>query len=178
METAINSKCIGGNSSSHLHVITGDMLRIAISKLNKGKSDTSNIISTNSFINAHPIMGNILAGLFTVMLTHGFSCNILNLIRFSPLIKNKRSIVKHCVDTDHAVDINNKIILHFEPDTNRRKLIESVLIHNNSNFNTQRTNYKLDCLSNSILTKHIQLFNKLGSDIKNHNERCFLNDVT
>ena len=88
------------------------------------------------------------------------------------------AIVKHCVDTDHAVDINNKIILHFEPDTNRRKLIESVLIHNNSNFNTQRTNYNLDCLSNSNLTKHIPLFNKLGSDIKNHNERCFLNDVT
>ena len=88
------------------------------------------------------------------------------------------AIVKHCIDTNHAVNIKNKIVLHSESDTHKRKLIESVLIHNNGNFNTQRTNYNLDILSNSILTNNIPLFKKLGNDLKNHNEYCFLNDVT
>ena len=61
---------------------------------------------------------------------------------------------------------------------NKRKLIESVLIHKNGNFNTQRTNYNLDILGNNILNNNIALFKKLGNDIKNHNEYCFLNEVT
>ena len=88
------------------------------------------------------------------------------------------AIVKHCVDTNHIINIKNAIVLHSEPDINRRKLVESVLIHNNCNFNIQRTNYNLDVLCNNILTNNIPLFNKLSNDIKNHNLLHFINDVT
>ena len=88
------------------------------------------------------------------------------------------AIVKHCIDNNHTININNVIILHKENDVNKRKLIESTLIHNNNNFNIQRTNYNLDILCNSILTNSIPLFNKLSEKIKNHNSRSFINDMT
>ena len=88
------------------------------------------------------------------------------------------AIVKHCIDNNHAININNVIILHKENDVNKRKLIESTLIHNNNNFNIQRTNYNLDILCNSILTNSIPLFNKLSEKIKNHNSHCFITDIT
>ena len=88
------------------------------------------------------------------------------------------AIVKHCVENNHTININNVVTLHKENDVHKRKLIESTLIHNNNNFNIQRTNYNLDILCNSILTNSIPLFDKLSEKITNHNSRCFIDDVT
>ena len=88
------------------------------------------------------------------------------------------AIVKHCMENNHRCNINNFLTLHRENDVNKRKLIESILIHNNDNFNVQRTNYNLDILCNSIMTNNIPLFNKLSNDIKNHNTRSLIDDLT
>ena len=66
------------------------MVRKAINRLNKGKGDVSDLVFTDSFINAPLILNEFLAKIFSAMLSHGFSCNFFDLIKFSPLIKNKR----------------------------------------------------------------------------------------
>ena len=90
IENDITEKCCEGNSSSHLHVVESVMVKQAILKLNKGKCDTIETLYTDSFIYAPENINEYLAKFFTLMLSHGFSCDTFDFIKFSPLIKDKR----------------------------------------------------------------------------------------
>ena len=63
---SINERCLGNNTLNHLHVIEPYMVKNAIGRLNKGKSDTVDMLCTNSFINAPNILYIILSRLFSV----------------------------------------------------------------------------------------------------------------
>ena len=54
-------------------------------------------------------------------------------------------------------------------DTNRRKLIESVLINNVDNFNINKNNLNMDTITNSIIIK-LPSINKILSKIKINKE--------
>ena len=64
------------------------------------------------------------------------------------------------LDTNHNVHINDSQIIKRENDTNKRKIIESIIIYNKNNFNTQKSNYNLDSFTNNLL---IQNCSKLHS---------------
>ena len=90
IESEIDEKCGSGNSFNHLHSITSNMIKKAVTKLNKGKRDTHEYLFTDSFINGPSNLFSSLAGLFSAMLSHGFSGSVFDLNKFSPLVKNKR----------------------------------------------------------------------------------------
>ena len=48
----------------------------------------------------------------------------------------------------------------------KRKLLESILIHNTDNYNIYKSNFKLDLFSNAILTKHVASVSKLLNNVK------------
>ena len=60
------------------------------------------------------------------------------------------------------LDIDNCIVIHKENNTHKRKLIESILINNCQNFNTQKNNYKFDQFCNSLIN-NIPLICRLTS---------------
>ena len=68
------------------------------------------------------------------------------------------AIVKHMLDTNHNVHINDSQIIRRENNTNKRKIIESIIIYNKDNFNTQKSNYNLDSFTNNLI---IQNYSKL-----------------
>ena len=51
-------------------------------------------------------------------------------------------------------------------DVEKRKLLESVLIHNTDNYNIYKNNFKLDLFSIAILTKHVVSVSKIINNIK------------
>ena len=51
-------------------------------------------------------------------------------------------------------------------DVEKRKLLESVLIHNTDNYNIYKSNFKLDLFSIAILTKHVVSVSKIINNIK------------
>ena len=73
-----------------MHEISPAMVEEAIKKLNKRKCDPLSFLFTESFKNAPLNIYHLLSKIFSTMLSHGFSCDIFNSIKFSPLIKNKR----------------------------------------------------------------------------------------
>ena len=84
---------------------------------------------------------------------------------------HNNAIVKHMLDTNHSVNVDNLAIIHKENNTIKRKLIESILINNSKNFNVQQTNYNLDILSNQLILKNCpnihKMLNKIGQNQTN-----------
>ena len=70
------------------------MVRYTVDKLNMGKCDTLPSLFLNSFKNGPSHLYDVLSKLFSTMLTHGFTCDIFNLIKFSPLVENKRKCIE------------------------------------------------------------------------------------
>ena len=58
------------------------------------------------------------------------------------------------LDTKHDVLMNDSQVIRKENNTNKRKIIESIIISNKSNFNTQRSNYNLDKFTNNLVIKN------------------------
>ena len=77
------------------------------------------------------------------------------------------ALVKHSLDTNHPIDINKAIIVHKENDIQKRKLIESLIIKNTDNINTQQTNYSLDQFSIDILTQHTKIIKGILNRLHN-----------
>ena len=89
----IGNFCVDRESNiigSHLHCITFDMARDAVKCLKSNKKEVINDIFSDALLQASPRLFEYLAVMFTIMLRHGYTDNIFNLIYFSPLVKNKR----------------------------------------------------------------------------------------
>ena len=61
------------------------------------------------------------------------------------------AIVQHILSSNHSVNINNAEIVHKENNTNKRKIIESILIQTLDNFNNQKCNFNCDIFTKQIL---------------------------
>lgn len=98
-------KCIG-NTGLHLHHITPQMVKHAIHSLNRGKRDDGRDIYTDAFLEAPDKLYVYLAFLFTIMLRHGMTNDVFDIIVFSPLIKSK---IKSLTDSDNfrAIALNS-----------------------------------------------------------------------
>ena len=71
-------------------------------------------------------------------------------------------------EKEHNVKIKCEVVARVN-DTNRRKLIESVLINNVDNFNINKNNLNMDTITNSIIIK-LPSINKILSKIKINKE--------
>ena len=60
------------------------------------------------------------------------------------------------LDTKHDVLMNDSQVIRKENNTNKRKIIESIIISNKSNFNTQKSNYNLDKFNNNFQQTQLQ----------------------
>ena len=78
------------NNGHHLHYITPRMVSKAIKNLNRGKKDDGLEIYTDAIIEAPRKLHVHLSFLLTIMLRHGLSDDIFDVLVFSPLVKNKR----------------------------------------------------------------------------------------
>ena len=101
------------NDNSHLHHVTPSMVNGAVKLLKRGKKDDANNIFSDAFIEAPKKLYLYISFLYTIMLHHGLSEEIFNLITFSPLIKNKR---KNIADSDNyrAIALNSSLCKIFD----------------------------------------------------------------
>ena len=67
---------------------------------------------------------------------------------------SNNAIVKHMLDTNHTVLMSDSQVIRKENNTNKRKIIESIIISNKSNFSTQKSNYNLDKLTNNLVIRN------------------------
>ena len=86
------------------------------------------------------------------------------------------AIFKHVYEENHSVPLNNdnfNIVCKIS-DTNKRKLIESILIQNTDNFNIHQCNFKLDQFTNNYIKSTVFqvqnvlkrcLFDNLNNDV-------------
>ena len=81
---------------------------MAIKRLNRGKKDDGCDIYTDAFIEASKKLYVYLSFLLTIMLRHGFSNKIFDLITFSPLVKNKRKCISNS-DNYRAIALNSSL---------------------------------------------------------------------
>ena len=79
-------------------------------------------------------------------------------------------IFKHVYEENHSVPLNDeKFSVVFKIDnTNKRKLIESILIQNSINFNINQCNFKLDPFTNSYVKHYLpfikNILNKVNAN--------------
>ena len=81
------------------------------------------------------------------------------------------AIFKHAYEEGHSVPLTDdkfNIVCKIS-DTNKRKLIESILIQNSNNFNVYQCNYKLDNFTNNYVKNNV-------SQIKNVLKKFDLNN--
>ena len=74
------------------------------------------------------------------------------------------AIVHHILDSNHSVNINNAEIVYKENNTNKRKIIESILIQSFDNFNNQKCNFNCDVFTKQILINNSPNIRKLFKD--------------
>ena len=77
------------------------------------------------------------------------------------------SKLKLFVDKDHRIHIENSNIICKQNDTNKRKLIESIIINNTNNFNITQSNYNFDSFSNKIIINNVPKIRKHLNTIHN-----------
>ena len=73
------------------------------------------------------------------------------------------------INTQHSINVNRITKIHTETNTNKRKLIEAILINNTNNINIHKTNYNFDSISNSLITKNINIIHRMLSAINDPN---------
>ena len=87
----VNEQCNTGScTKSYCHNITPEMVRNAITSLNKGKDDEVYEITSDHFINATELAFFKLSQLLTCMLRHGCSSQNVNKSIIKPIPKNKQ----------------------------------------------------------------------------------------
>ena len=110
LTTDITNACQNNHSNNvhNLHYITTRMVSDAIKKLNRGKKDDCNEIYTDSIIEAPRKLHVHLSFLLTIMMRHGLSDDIFDVIVFSPLVKNKRKDLSSS-DNYRAIALNSAL---------------------------------------------------------------------
>ena len=79
-------------------------------------------------------------------------------------VDTNNAVVKHIVEEDHRVVVDDVTVIVKEIDTRKRKLIESVLIQSTNNFNINQINLNTDKFTKIIL-------NSFSSRIKRTQEK-------
>ena len=64
------------------------------------------------------------------------------------------AIVKHSLDLNPNINIDNNLIIFRENDDNKRKIIESIIISKTNTFNINQQNYNIDKFSSNIAIDH------------------------
>ena len=148
------------NNNNHLHQITSDMVKCSVKTLKRSTADTVDDVYSDSFIEAPDVLFNYLASLYTLMLRHGFTDSVFNVITFSPLIKNKRKAANDS-DNYRAIALNSSfckildkiIINHFE----------KIFVSNSRQFAYKKDNSTSLC--SYIMTEVIQYYNKRSTNV-------------
>ena len=67
------------------------------------------------------------------------------------------AIVKHSLDLNPNINIDNNLIIFRENDDNKRKIIESIIISKTNTFNINQQNYNIDKFSSHIIDISISM---------------------
>ena len=158
----IDTKCsqYEYNNENHLHSVSSNMVENAIQMLNKNKQDTVPDLLSDSFINGSKSLFSCLSYLFTVMLRHGLSSGIFDMVVFAPLVKNKR---KNLNDSDNyrAIALNSCMC----------KILDYILLNYFKDVfksSSRQFAYKQDystTLCTFILMETIQYYTKRNSNV-------------
>lgn len=82
----------------HLHTITNSMIKSAINKLKYGQYCSNAEIMSDSILYGTDRLYTLIAIMFTIMLRHGYDCDIFNNVTIIPIPKDKR---KSLADSDN-----------------------------------------------------------------------------
>ena len=100
--------CKGKCNSPNSHTITPQIIRNAISSLNKGKNDEVYGLTSDHFINASDLTIEILSKILNAMLIHGTASKLINRSVIKPLPKDAR---KSLSDSNNYRAISNNTIV-------------------------------------------------------------------
>ena len=90
IQEEILCKCGQGKGRFHLHSVKVEHVQKAILSLKTGQLDNNCMLISDSFIFGSYRLQVMLAFLFTIMIRHGFTCNVFNIVALIPIPKNKR----------------------------------------------------------------------------------------
>ena len=76
------------------------------------------------------------------------------------------ALFNHMNEENHSFDFNNIRKVTEIENTEKRKLLESILIQNSNTVNMYQSNYKLDKFTNGLVMKYVKNLSKLLSDVK------------
>ena len=84
------------------------------------------------------------------------------------------AIFKHVYEENHSIPLSDDkfSVVCKVNDTNKRKLIESILIQNSNNFNINQCNFKLDSFTNTYVKHNVPYIKNVldkVNEISNHN---------
>ena len=161
--TNIEGICVDRESNiigSHLHCINFDMIKKAVKRLKSSKKEVINDIFSDALLQGSSKLFEYLAIMYTIMLRHGYTDNIFDVIYFSPLVKNKR---KDLSDSNNyrAIALNSLF----------SKIIDYVFIDFFPNIfrsSDYQFAYKKDfstTLCSFIMTETIQYYRKRSSNV-------------
>ena len=69
-------------------------------------------------------------------------------------------------EENHLFDFNNIRKVAEVENTEKRKLLESILIQNSNTVNMYQSNYKLDKFTNGLIMRYVKNLSKLLNDMK------------
>ena len=81
-------------------------------------------------------------------------------------VDTNNAVVKHIVEENHRVVVDDATVIVKENDTRKRKLIESVLIQSTNNFNINQINLNTDKFTNIILNSFSSRIKKTLDELK------------
>ena len=156
----ISCKCMYERSMTHLHSVTMNQVQKAIGALKSGQLDNSCSLVSDCFIYGSYRLYVMLAFLFTVMIRHGFSCSIFNVVALIPIPKNKR---KSLADSDNYRAI--------APNSSLAKILDYIVIQQFPEvFETEaqqfayKSNFSTSMCTFMVL-ETIQYYRANGSDV-------------
>ena len=77
------------------------------------------------------------------------------------------SLFQHMQNENHSVNINGTNVISNIVNTEKRKVVEAIIIQNTQTYNIQQSNYHLDNLTSALLKSHSKYIRRLLTKINN-----------
>ena len=160
----IKSQCIVFDVDSdcdiiHTHSITVQQIKCAISKMQSGKSDSNEQLSSDNFKNGTHMLNLYISLLFTCMLTHGIPPSGLLLSTIIPIPKNKRGNMSDSSNY-RAIALSSLLCKLF--DTIIIETYEDNLITDDLQFGYKKQSSTIVCTS--LLLNTVEYYRENDSD--------------
>lgn len=102
------TRCSSNRCTHQLHSVNVEQVRRAITHLKSGQSEINSNIVSDCFLSGTYRLHVMLAFLFSIMIRHGFTCDVLNVVPIIPIPKDMRKSLNNS-DNYRAIAPNSSL---------------------------------------------------------------------